>query len=209
MTYTPVLSGGPYNLGILVIEFDELPKELLFPLAPLRDLNRNISPCAPKPATIRSYHEMPEGYLYWLSGTNFLGNPIYTYEKRQNIFEISERHLWNQPAGLIIKDPNGALWSNQAGEHSCFHPVERGRYVDLDEPNPFDGGYCLDEMYGIYASRRGSCKMSPDVVKAIDADLQVVGLRLDQDLIPWSMEAWLHVIMKDGSKAVLTYGNCD
>lgn len=212
---TPVLKDGPYNLGILTlkamfgVEYDKPPKELLFPFAPIRDVKGNISPCAPEPVVVKTYHELHEGYLYYFNGTNAFGNPIYVYEKPQSIIEISDKHLWDQPAGLIIKDPLGALWSNQAGEGLCAHPVERGRYVDLEKPNPFHDGYCLDEMYNLYAGSLGGMKMSNDVIKEIDTDLNKIGLRLDQELIPWSMEAWLHVIMKDGAKAVLTYGNCD
>jgi len=207
--HTPVLSGGFYDLGILTLEYDDLPKELLFSHSPVRDVNGNISPCAPQPKPVTSYHDMEEGYLYRFSGTNFLGNPIYEFEEKQSIYNISKRHLWDQPAGLIIKGTAGALWSNQAGEGCCAHPVERGRYIDIDEPNPFHDGYCLDEMYGIYAGRRGSARWSNDTMESIDKDLKVVGLRLDRDLMPWSMEAWLHVVMADGAKAILTYGNCD
>ncbi len=130
-----------------------------------------------------------------------------------SIHSIDEKHLWNQPAGLIIKptwegEATG-LFSNQAGEGACIHPEQQGTYHPLPDGTPFDGGYCLDEKYGIYCQGKGKTKFDGNALLFINRDLKAIGARLDPELYSHCYEGWLHIILDCGLKAVLTYGNCD
>lgn len=132
-------------------------------------------------------------------------------EEAKDIFSLDDRHLWNQPAGLIIKSERGTLWSNQAGGLACTHPVERGFYVPLPEGTLFDGGYCWcdDTLSGLTYLGDGRSMMTEPEMDRIDVDLSKIGMKIDREKNGYSCEAWIHVILGCGLKAVLTCGNCD
>lgn len=60
-------------------------------------------------------------------------------------------HLWNSDNyGLIVLDPAGPEWSNQAGGTACAHPTALGFYVPLHDFLPRPAAEVLENFYGSY-----------------------------------------------------------
>ena len=99
--------------------------------------------------------------------------------------------------GLIVLAADGREYSNQTGGVLCDHPVATGVWVPLAVPSRIKE-VCYDSTY-------------PDreTLDTVDHILAVFipGARVDRDAP--NQEAWVHLLLPQGGRAILTWENSD
>lgn len=102
--------------------------------------------------------------------------------------------------GVIIIDPNGILYENQAGGVSCSHPQARGIFVPRLVPR---------EIKSMWMNR---LSLSDDMGKVVTNTnkllIEYFGAIIDTSGYE-HQEAWLPIVFVDGRKGILVWENSD
>lgn len=131
----------------------------------------------------------------------------------------------NYHNGIIVSHPTGVSFSNQAGGLCCAQPSVEGFYVPFEHNHDFESLH--DVLCDAFESNR-----APERLDEIDRAIAYLKLKVDRERASELMEAWVPVVILDGSewdwdwkesnggrycgtskmagrKATLIYDNCD
>ncbi len=136
--------------------------------------------------------------------------------------------------GLIVDAPTGVFYANQCGGHACERREREGYYVPLSGIAMTADGPRLSaaELSAAFHGAAGAChwdmaadgtKLSPDRLAGLAAVVARVPfwsvdgegndarhpLCLDTARLGELAEAWVPVVLPDGSRAILVWRNCD
>lgn len=99
-------------------------------------------------------------------------------------------------AALVLVDPSGAHYTNQAGGNACAHPTARGYLVPVFDDPPLDEGG-PDLVHRLREAVLGAHYLTDACADRLDAVLTMSRwtsyIYVDRTRLHDSMEAWVYV----------------
>ena len=130
-------------------------------------------------------------------GETIMNTPKITNEEEARLMKKVVNLLPLKQLALILHEPTGIYYSNQAGGMMCYHPETEGVLVFVGDR--FDRLYdkLSHSYFHLYDDTDGLKKEDADYLDSIFMR-KAKYLRVDRSKLEESMEAWIHVVFEPG-----------